>query len=409
MSTMTVGTPLASAPTLAPAPTRVVAYAMGGGGDVAVACAYLYGLINAGIVQPKQCTAVAAGYNLAHYTNFLTTRAQGGRPLLTDEKAKKWLSLLFRNVTLPDPLFYEVNKEYDTAAVDQTWEVPDVSAQGVYFKYSTGLDELLIRKTLFEWRESPDLYLLYTAAEGAKYLAVDGQPTVGPKFDTELQVAYRGLKLFELHVGTAQTEHVLFDVGGDIIDFAKGGRDSTLLAQFLAYCASLGQAAPPVKVIVYGVGVDGHALPYAVEERLSDCGFKRVSDSAPEVRHFLSTLEAKKSALGRLGLLKTSSGGDNRATQLFLEARAKNAVPFTFTEDAAALKKTIFGRTETNVDEWRAYTQAVAAEHHGMQGMMEMMGQVWVLDLPTPRALATRVSAWMEDKTFSSLVTRSVA
>ena len=105
------------------------------------------------------------------------------------------------------------------------------------------------------------LFVLYTAAFGSKYVTVEDQG-VNTKEDLARDLERSQVSLNALlRTSSRADEHVMFDVGGDIIEFADKGRDSNLLWTTLCTFAKMGADSPTLTVVILGTGVDAKTLP----------------------------------------------------------------------------------------------------------------------------------------------------
>lgn len=391
-----------------PGAGRIFAYGVGGGGDIGVVCAFIHGSTSgAGSSDPGKCSssvAVGAAYCQAQYRAALKTKVPG--------REDDWLRLLFSNTgSGDDPLFYRVRADFDRAAVDAIWG-PSVETRPFSFKYLTGIDELFIRQSM---GVTCDLVLLYSVAFGAKYLTYSGDPVDSEeRFSAERRLSAEGIRRFFANVQTGPDEHVLFDVGGDIVDFEGRGRDSNLLLSLLEHFAlDLGDRAPTMRIVACGIGVDGHELPEVVAARLARFGFAEIPEATPEwsryVQPLLTGLEGQRTVLSQLQLLDSHK----RATQLFLDARSFATEPFTFSDDAATRDNSLYGRGEitqrasanataeevTRVAEQTAVNQAKWRAALGERGSPEMlrclglMRQTWMFTV-TPGSAKAVLEKW---------------
>ena len=407
---------------------QVCAYAMGGGGDIGIVAAYLLGQLRA---HPDAgCVGVGAGYSWAHYlhtlektnTTELRDRRTGevkgvdpdGRRELEGGRAEAWLRYLFGcEGGQPEAgLCLQLrNEEFETlqGRLAELWGRDGVAGRSVGWKYGTGLDELLVRHSVFRDEPAagfpevplalyPDFFLLYTVAEGARYKGFDGQAvSQGAMFDEEQSLLDRELGLSRESVhelvtrhlpgcfggDAGEVEHVLFDVGGDMVDFQNRGRDANLLRTLVSYFASREQLCPRIKIYILGPGVDGHMLPELMEARLLRLGFVDASaDPQNDIQPLLRVLRDKVKPLSELTLLAAdASSGHSRATQLFLDAIDGNSTPFTYPADPRQVSNTIFGRVESSSkspeerENWRSRLEL------DLPNQLAIMRKVYLLDI----------------------------
>jgi len=350
------------------------------------------------------------------------------------ERAEAWLRYLFGcEGGQPEAgLCLQVRNEaleVLQAQLKELWGV-EVVGKPVGWKYGTGLDELLVRHFVFrdeprlgfpEVHCYPDFFLLYSVAEGPRYKSFEGLGMVpGAMFDGEMSLLDRELGLSRKSVEmlvtrhlprlfgteTSCVEHVLFDVGGDMVDFEKRGRDSNLLRTLLSHFASQ-PTCPRIKIYILGPGVDGHMLPELVEARLIRLGFVDASDDPHgDIQPLVRVLRDKVKPLSELGLLSTDAfSGHSRATQLFLDALDGNMAPFTFPAggEARLVANTIYARVESACKSQEERAVWRSRLERDLPAQMAVMRRIYLLNIDCVER-ARRVDAMFSEDPSESKI-----
>jgi hypothetical protein len=343
---------------------HVLVYGVGGGGDIAAVCAYIFGLDGT-----KDAIAVGAGYSVFQYLKTLSKpSSKGSRQPEDCVDHEKWLEECFSNYP-PTPLYWEVRPA--SAGARRIWRKIEPSAD---FKYGTGLDEYYVRQAF--GLDIP-MCLVHTAANDKGKLTFENEVSVGEAFARDLAHSRESIEALVSSVEGRNT-HVLIDVGGDVVDASKGGRDYNLMLNLFETLASMGSKSPEAAIVVFGLGADGHALPHVVHGRLSSLGFEEATDELWDeyARPFLAGLEAEsnKRELKEMGIL----GDASRATQLFLDARDGKLSSFDINSPKSIFNRTeVKGNTELKAD----WEEALSPKN--IDNTLFIMRKVFVCKVPS--------------------------